>query len=35
MDNKKIALILDAMAKENPQKVMDLVDLMTKKGIPR
>lgn len=32
MDNKKIALILDAMAKENPQKVMDLVDLMTKKG---
>lgn len=35
MDNKRIALILDAMAKENPQKVMDLVDLMTKKGISR
>ena len=32
MDNKKIALILDVMAKENPQRVMDLVDLMTKKG---
>lgn len=35
MDNKKLANILDAMAKENPQKVMDLMDLMTKKGTGR
>jgi len=35
MDNKRIASILDSMTKENPQKVMDLMDLMTKKGISR
>lgn len=35
MDNKRIAGILDAMAKDNPQKVMEIVDLMTKKGIKR
>ena len=32
MDNKKIGLILDAMAIEDPKKVTDLIDLMTKKG---
>ncbi len=29
MENKKIAAILDELAKENPQKVMELVSLMT------
>jgi flagellar motility protein MotE (MotC chaperone) len=33
MENKKIAAILDALAVNNPEKVMELVDLMTaKKG---
>lgn len=32
MDNKKIGLILDSMAIEDPKKVTDLIDLMTKKG---
>ena len=35
MDNKRIASILDSMTKENPQKVMDLMDLMTKRGTTR
>lgn len=32
MENKKIAAILDALATENPQKVVELVNLMTDKG---